>query len=266
MNHTPLPGEGVENKNLKTMSLHEITYELGAEGLEQRFRLEAQDLKVDEQDKARIITALDLALKMHQDQKRGTDPYSTHFLRVATRVIHHFGVEDVNTIIASLLHDTVEDHPENLVTELAGNGNSSVISLDNELLTEPKEAALHLIALRYGLEVAQILDDVTNPEFTGATSAERQEEYREHVRDRLLYGNPKMRIIKASDLVDNLAGQRHNPDIEGRKRFIRKYLPLIPAVIEAIMQPDTPLSPKAKEYIIGQFLATVEFANEQLLS
>jgi (p)ppGpp synthase/HD superfamily hydrolase len=262
--HMDRDHESVSLNTSKLMDtpLHVITKELGAEGLEQRFRLEVESLELDDDDKTEIIHALDLALTVHLEDKRGEDPYSTHFMRVATRIITHFKVTDKNTIVAALLHDTVEDRPLELITELAGEHDIERLEGVDEAALQ--EAALYLIAHTYDPEVADIIDAVTNPEFTGETREERQEEYREHVRESLKHGNPKARIVKASDLVDNFAGLRHNPDKNDVARRAPKYLPLIPDIKTAINQNNTPLNPEVKQYLTGQLEAAEEYAEEQL--
>lgn len=248
--------------NLIDTPLHKITAELGADGLEQRFRLEIERLEVDNHSKEQINHALELALEVHKEDTRGEDPYSTHFLRVATRIVSHFRVTDTNIIISALLHDTVEDHPMELINELAGSYKTDELRQIDK--PAQQEAALYLLGKTYQPEVADIVGAVTNPAFQSNTREERQEEYREHARETFFTKNPKARIVKASDLVDNFAGLRHNPDKEDRLRRIPKYLPLIPDLITAIELPDTPVSIEVKEYLIGQLYAAMEFAEEQL--
>lgn len=42
--------------------------------------------------------------------RRQREPYLNHLLRVAIRVISHYGVRDAEVVCAALLHDAVEDH------------------------------------------------------------------------------------------------------------------------------------------------------------
>lgn len=60
----------------------------------------------------KVHKAMSLASKMHQGQKRkGTDiPYIIHPLNVLD-LAHEMGVVDENTLIACVLHDTIEDTP-----------------------------------------------------------------------------------------------------------------------------------------------------------
>ncbi len=58
---------------------------------------------------SRLTKAFDLAIELHQNQKRkgGEIPYITHLLAVAALVGEHGGDEE--QLIAALLHDAVED-------------------------------------------------------------------------------------------------------------------------------------------------------------
>ena len=60
----------------------------------------------------RIILAADYAARKHRDDRRKDDcqtPYINHPIGVAAILTEEGGVDDVDTIIGALLHDTVED-------------------------------------------------------------------------------------------------------------------------------------------------------------
>ena len=64
------------------------------------------------QDVEKILKASVMAARRHADQKRkgiSGVPYINHPLEVAEALIRVGGVDDVDTLIAALLHDTVED-------------------------------------------------------------------------------------------------------------------------------------------------------------
>ncbi len=61
-------------------------------------------------EKDSVMSALNLAEKSHQGQKRDEgDPYFIHPVRVVNFLIHDLGVKDKDVLIAALLHDVVED-------------------------------------------------------------------------------------------------------------------------------------------------------------
>src|SRR5579862_7561628 len=101
-----------QRRLLATMPLHAITSTYGEEGLRERFALEIASWP--EADRARLERALDLATRLHAGDRRDREPYLNHLLRVAIRIISHYGVHDPDVIVAALLHDAVEDHPGEL--------------------------------------------------------------------------------------------------------------------------------------------------------
>ena len=89
---------------------------------------------------------------------------------------------------------------------------------------------------------------VTNPEWE--PGRDKHEQYREHVLASLA-ASPWARVIKASDFTDNAVGIIH---LTGPKlvKLAGKYAPLVPALRELILRPDTPLATDVKDMIVGQ--------------
>ena len=100
---------------LTTMPLHAITTTYGEQGLRERFAAEIATLP--EPDRRRLADALELASRLHAEDWRQNEPYINHPLRVATRIMSHYGIRDPDVIAAALLHDTVEDHAAELSPE-----------------------------------------------------------------------------------------------------------------------------------------------------
>ncbi|MFY1615588.1 HD domain-containing protein [Micromonospora sp. WMMD736] len=213
--------------HLGSMPMHAITEIHGEPGLLERFRLEVQQF--DDTDRARLTAALDLAAELHRDDRRVREPYLNHLLRVAIRLMHHYQVRDVDVIVAGLLHDSVEDHPD----ELAAGG---------------ADAALAALAERFGPRVAALVAAVTNPVYD--PQRDRNEQYREHLAVSL-EREPWARVIKVSDFTDNGVGVIHTigPKVVSSAR---KYRPLVPLFRDLVGRPDTPLSPAVKRHIFDQ--------------
>jgi hypothetical protein len=217
-----------ERRLVVTMPLHAITSTYGEEGLRARFAAEIQTWPGE--DRRRLNQALDLAAQLHAGDQREREPYVNHLLRVAVRIMSHYGVHDTDVIIAALLHDAVEDH----AAELAPGGG-------------PQDA-LAVLATEFGPRVAELVAAVTNPEYAPDRDTDKQ--YREHVADSLRR-NPWARVIKASDFTDNGAGLIHvsGPRV---RRLAAKYAPLVPVLRELISLPDTPLDVAARQRILAQ--------------
>jgi hypothetical protein len=213
---------------LATMPLHAITATYGEEGLRERFALEISSFP--EADQRRLERALELAARLHAGDRRQREPYLNHLLRVAIRIMDHYGVRDPDVVCAALLHDAVEDHPG----ELAPGGG--------------QEAALAVLAAEFGPRVAELVAAVTNPEWR--PGQDKHEQYREHVAASL-ENCPWARVIKVSDFTDNGVGLIHSTG-DTLERLAGKYAPLVPILRDLVARPDTPLSDEAKAHILRQ--------------
>lgn len=231
----------LEVEPLEIMPLHEITRVFGAKGLERRFLQEVDALEhlADEQQQ-QITDALEIAQDAHKHDKRGPHPYSTHFLRVATRVIYYLQVGDPDIITAALLHDTVEDHPKYLVR---GSDIDPSTFDSHEALTE---AAVGFLGRRFNPRVSRLVSSVTNPKFD--PSKDRNRQYRHHVEHNLVRDR-EARIIKLADFIENCNGIRHAENIGRAKRSAQKYGPLIPVMHRLSQAQDTPLCDSARTYM-----------------
>lgn len=228
---------------LLTMPLHAITEVYGEQGLRERFLLEAETFPPEE--KAQLGEALDLATRLHADDRRVREPYLNHLLRVAIRIIRYYGVRDVDVLTAALLHDAVEDHPAELGMRAAGTHD------------ELTEAAIAELARRFNPRVAELVRSVTNPQYD--PGRDRHEQYREHVAASL-ERDPWARVIKVSDFTDNGVGVVHTT-ADKAYYSATKYRPLVPKLRELVGRPDTPLSVEAKDHILDQLdLAEERFA------
>jgi len=187
---------------------------------------------------------------LHADDRRVREPYLNHLLRVAIRIIRYYGITDVDVLTAALLHDAVEDHPEELAQDelaLCGGGTHAELT----------DAAVAELARRFNPRVAELVRSVTNPEYD--PDRDRNEQYRMHVEESL-ERDPWARVIKVSDFTDNGVGVIHT-SYEKAHSSARKYRPLVPKLRELVGRPDTPLSVAAKDHILDQLdLAEERFA------
>jgi (p)ppGpp synthase/HD superfamily hydrolase len=213
---------------LPVMPLHAITTMYGEQGLRERLVMETGRL-TDPTARNQVRRALQLAERLHACDRRQREPYVNHLLRVALRIMVHYGVWEPDVICAALLHDAVEDHADALST--AG-----------------RRGAFTALAAVYGARVAELVAAVTNPVYALGSDKDRQ--YREHVVDSLT-ACPWARVIKISDFTDNGVGVIHATG-EKAVRLARKYAPLVPTLAELAARSDTPLSEDVKTRILAQ--------------
>jgi hypothetical protein len=217
-----------ERRLLAAMPLHAITALHGEAGLRERFAVEIGVFPGPDRD--RIERALHLASRLHAGDRRQREPYVNHLLRVATRIISHYGVRDRDVVCAALLHDAVEDH----ASDLAPGGG------------QPE--ALAVVGAEFGNRVAALVAAVTNP--GPVPGKDRHAQYREHVAASLA-ASPWARVIKASDFTDNGVGLIHTTGPRLRQ-LAGKYAPVVPVLRDLITRSDTPLSGEVKAKIVAQ--------------
>jgi len=202
------------------LPLHDVTREFSEEGLRRRLSYEVSRTDWPDDIREQIRFAEELAIDTHAPDSRGVHPYSTHFLRVAIRLISrdHLGIQDPDLLIAALLHDTVEDHEEVYTGIIA--------PLENE---SSRHHAIRAIEDLFGSRVAELVAAVTNPEMPAhiVSREDRHDFYREHVRE-VLATNSEAGLIKLSDFIDNCGGLAHNESPDLALKLAEKYLPLIP--------------------------------------
>jgi (p)ppGpp synthase/HD superfamily hydrolase len=222
-----------EQKVIAVMPLHTITTLYGEQGLRTRLAIETARHS-DAASQQKVREALQLAARLHSLDRRQREPYINHLLRVALRIICHYGVCDTDIICAALLHDAVEDHAD-------------------DLAVDGRPGAFAALAATFGPDVADLVEAVTNPVY--APGGE-DEQYRAHVAASLA-ANPRARVIKTADFTDNGVGLVWTTGPKA-VRLARKYAPLVPVLADLIDRPDTPLSPEAKARILGQLRTAQE--------
>ncbi|PWW62419.1 GTP pyrophosphokinase [Actinokineospora spheciospongiae] len=138
-------------------------------------------------DLALLQRAYDIAEEMHRAQRRKSgDPYITHPLAVAT-ILAELGM-DTTTLVAALLHDTVED-TEYSIEGLTGD---------------------------FGDEVAHLVDGVTKLDKVQLGTAAEAETIRKMVI--AMARDPRVLVIKLADRLHNMRTMRFLPPEKQAKK------------------------------------------------
>jgi (p)ppGpp synthase/HD superfamily hydrolase len=180
--------------------------------------------------RSRIDSATALMSLLHAHDRRQREPYASHPLRVAIRILSHYRAADPDVACAALLHDAVEDHSD----DIAPDGT--------------RQGAFSALARQFGERTAELVAAVTNPVWE--PGRDEHEQYREHV-TASLEACPWARVIKASDFTDNAVGLFYTTGPKLPK-LARKYRPLVPVLREFVLRPDTPLDSDVKDMIARQ--------------
>jgi len=181
---------------------------------------------IDTIDTDLVREAIHIAAYLHRNdyrqgrQGKSEDHYITHPLRNTLRIIR-YGCTDQDIIIASILHDTVEDHAFDIAEKFIE------INVDSE--EEARSASYSYIATRFGHNVAFIVKQVSNPLLVGDfTKEQKRALYVAHVSEVIVIASVLM--VKFSDFVDNAVGLYHNVKSSNTgmiQHLSRKYLPLV---------------------------------------
>jgi len=214
------PLDVYERLQLEALPLSGLTHTRGADGLARRFLLAVENHPADEQHLCR--GALLLALHLHRHDTYKGLPYACHLLRVALRLVRDYGVSDSRLLSAAVLHDSIEDHADDLVAlarRLAGPNSD----LDPTAATMTAAAALaHLVDER----VAAIVVGLTNqPAPPAADADQRRQLYADNVGAKIA-GSFEVFLVKLSDFTDNAVGLQWSDDAAKTAKVASKYLPV----------------------------------------
>ena len=197
-----------------------------------------------DQDKIRDALMLMYTVHIDQEDRVGGEPYVSHTLNVAKKVLEMFDLPDCDLVIAALLHDSVEDQAYKL---------SLLLKIENEVEIDEHEAALKVLENKYGQKVAKIVAALSNPDFDaileerGVTrdNAEytnrKNKLYAEHVKEAI--EDPDVLAIKIVDFSENalkLSSWRpeNEKGLAKRAKLKKKYLPVMDIFIERLAKDD----------------------------
>lgn len=196
--------------------------DMDAGALTAALNTEMQDHWENLEDKKAFDDALGVASYLHRDQTRANrkgfnrTPYVEHPLRNTLRLVR-MGFTDKTTLIASVLHDTVEDCAE----EMTGNR-----GLDKH---KTRKLALLMMENRFGSEVADAVSRCSNPIVEHQrTKAEKRAAYKAHITESITTRSSF--AVKLADFKDNAGGLHHN-FVEGNESMVsnmfQKYSPCV---------------------------------------
>jgi hypothetical protein len=220
------------NSLIRNLELKQMEGSLLAQAITSSVALLTDD--VEEQRK--VAHALALASYLHRSDTRANrgnlprDTYITHPLRNTLRLIR-YGCKDIQVLIASILHDTVEDHALDIVTDIL-----SAPAPEGE--EEARRFALEYYAEAFGDKVAFIVKQVSTPlNEPGLSKDEKRLRYAHHLDAAL--DDPGVFLVKISDFVDNAVGLYHNTGSPGMvSHLTKKYLQVTGFFLTRLSNPE----------------------------
>jgi hypothetical protein len=208
-----------------------------------------------------VFDAVNLATFLHRKATRMNranlprTPYIEHPLRNTIRLLRA-GCWSEKVIIATILHDVLEDCADEILTDFLGYDDISHLSEE-----EKRVLALDYLISQFGNDVCHIVLRVSNDIIPpGLPVAEKNAGYVAHAGDAIQ--DPEVYIVKYTDIVDNATGLYHNVveggDNSGIVRRAIKYL-LIIEIFENTFESvrdRLPINEDAKEDILATLMLT----------
>lgn len=150
-----------------------------------------------------VFDALAFAAHKHRDQRRKdghASPYINHPISLAQVLSVEGGVTDAKTLIAAVLHDTIED----------------------------TETTYNELRARFGKVVADVVAEVTDDK--ALPKAERKRLQVVHAPHR----TRRAALVKLADKICNLRDVAHNPPVGWPLERRREYFDWANAVVDAL--------------------------------
>lgn len=211
-------------------------------------------------EKDMVHAAYNLAAILHADDKHKDLPYIYHLLRNAARVTGYLHINDSEIVTAVILHDSVEDHPDDILTvSMFGQSQPPIdVPVPQDGVVK-QQVALKTLEALFTARVAQLVAAVTNPpasEAEGLSYEDWMDQYAQKVKKAV--ETPGGWVVKFVDWEDNGLGIVHTDEAlspQKVRHFSRKYATVQPILEDRYRQPDVQamLDDQAKAYAAHQF-------------
>lgn len=169
-------------------------------------------------DISNLLDAASFAAKRHTGHHRKgqtREPYINHPLEVASLLANVGGVDDVDVLIAAILHDTVED-----------------VGVTKGKIQE-----------RYGRRVADMVSEVTDDKSLPKAERKRlQVEHAPHL-------SPGAKLVKLADKISNITDITNSPPADWDPRRRREYIDWGEAVVAGLRGTNPALEGKFDETV-----------------
>jgi GTP diphosphokinase / guanosine-3',5'-bis(diphosphate) 3'-diphosphatase len=154
-------------------------------------------------DVSSLLVALEFAAHKHRDQRRkdaSASPYINHPIALARLLAEDGGVTDVKTLVAAVLHDTIED----------------------------TDTTYDELRAQFGKKVADVVAEVTDDKSLPKPRRKAlQIEHAPHMSQRAA-------LVKLADKTCNLRDVAHNPPADWPLARRRQYFDWAKAVVDAL--------------------------------
>jgi hypothetical protein len=210
-----------------------------------------------QEEKEKVLRALDLMLEVHLDQKDRADgmPYAKHPIEVAQKTLDIADKPSADLLVASLLHDSVEDKSDVLFTKRVNKkypDKNFMFTVTDELKERHqdifKRFSFRELKDMFGEKLEYYIYNLTNHDFdsliedTKPDASKEEKEllkndlYKEHVEE--IIQDPDLCLLKYADFSVNVDLNSLDKKSPKYKKLRRKYKSVIPIFIQRLKSID----------------------------
>ncbi len=235
--------ERISGTDIDTMPLIRVSIEHGTEGLKRRTQTALA--RAGLADNELIQACLELGPDIHSGDRRTYEPYSGHLYRATIRAIEDFGITDPEVIAAEPMHDSIEDHPEELIRRFL----NEPIPADPVRVRELGLKGLEIFAAQYGSErMPKIVWSVSTP--VRPKHQPKIPWYLNHSHKIVILGEPEESAAKTVDFTDNVDTPTELEDPNKRAYLDMKQVDAYPIHIAGLQREDSIVPPENRDAMI----------------
>jgi hypothetical protein len=245
--------------DIDTMPLVRVSIEHGTEGLRQR--LQSNLARIGLADNELIQASIVLGLDLHSGDRRTYEPYSGHLLRSTIRLIEQLGITDPEVIATEPLHDSLEDHSEELIRRFL----DMPVPVDLRVKRELGREGLKVFADEYGAErVPGYVWSLSTP--IRPKNVPKIPHYLGHTKKIVILGEPESAAGKNADFLDNVDTPIELEDPNKRAYLDLKQVGAYPLHIASLQREDSIVPPEFRDEAIALLRQKEEEARARLMA
>lgn len=229
---------------------------LGTEALKSSVQIELQARELwDDQE---VRWAFDFGMRMHEHDTRCDGSYQNHLLRTTMWGVREFDTYNAELAKLLLLHDVVEDHAPEIVSEL---------DAGLRLHGAPRAQALYALGAGGWLSrpgTVAALEHISYLPLENTTPLEHRQRYARFV-SQITLKDPLAAAAKIADRIDNRNGNKYNPNPKLQRRLDVKYFVDNHLLRQAVYAHGSLIPDHRKDFVDAALANGHEEARERLM-
>lgn len=253
-------------QGVMSLPLDMVKANLGESGTLVRTQENLRRLELNEDPT--IVWAQELGFKLHEHESRKDGPYVKHLMGVANRLMEDQKITNPTVIAAAFLHDSIENHPKDLVRILDQEAARPERDLNGLNVLDIRQVAVDTLLAAFPKDpdqttptVAELVVAVSNP--IPQYGEKKVALYTKHTKE-IIEASPEARALKLADFTENAVDNHLTPDPKLQMRLDIKYKEQYYTHIQAIDRDDTLIPREQRIYVIQQLREGLQRCTERL--